>query len=319
MIKLTVLAGPDTSSIFTLDKDAITIGRGSACDVVLGDASASRRHCSITRQGDSFILTDLESGNGTFVNDRTTRITTQHTLKDGEEILLGKSRLRVEFRAPAEEEELTKIQTPEERRASAAAGPTQGDVPSPADPPTGQERLAAIRQPDVPIVITVISGPDRGMVYSPAKEVFSIGRANTCDIVLHDPRASRLHATIRREAGKYRLHDENSANGTFLRTPDERVSQTDLVDGDTIYIGQTQLRAEIHLGAVISPHDSDATIISGTVAGKSFSFNLTALGSSSSRTAHRETPEDATQISQPRAPATAPQEGAGIASAPAKL
>jgi pSer/pThr/pTyr-binding forkhead associated (FHA) protein len=53
----------------TLQKrDAVVIGRGSECDVVVQDLKASRQHCRLTRKENGFLLEDLNSRNGTLVN-----------------------------------------------------------------------------------------------------------------------------------------------------------------------------------------------------------------------------------------------------------
>ena len=49
-------------------RDAVVIGRGIDCDVVIQDLKASRRHCQLTRKEDGFLLEDLGSRNGTLVN-----------------------------------------------------------------------------------------------------------------------------------------------------------------------------------------------------------------------------------------------------------
>jgi class 3 adenylate cyclase len=48
----------------------------------------------------------------------------------------------------------------------------------------------------------------------------TLGRDATCDIVLHDPKASRQHAKIERRRDKFVLAD-NSSNGTFVAIPGE--------------------------------------------------------------------------------------------------
>jgi pSer/pThr/pTyr-binding forkhead associated (FHA) protein len=49
-------------------REAVVIGRGNECDVVIHDAKASRQHCKLSRRENGFLLEDLGSRNGTFVN-----------------------------------------------------------------------------------------------------------------------------------------------------------------------------------------------------------------------------------------------------------
>jgi len=70
----------------------------------------------------------------------------------------------------------------------------------------------------------------------------TIGRSKECEIVLGDPSASRRHAEVRLEAGDFWLVDLGSTNGTEVNG--KRVDRARLEPGDTITIGQTQLRFE---------------------------------------------------------------------------
>lgn len=60
---------PDGSSLLSQmpQRSSVIIGRGADCDVIIGDTKASRHHCKLTREKDGFLLEDLESKNGTFV------------------------------------------------------------------------------------------------------------------------------------------------------------------------------------------------------------------------------------------------------------
>ncbi len=66
------------------------IGRSPDCDVFLDDVTVSRKHALLVREGDGFRIEDQGSLNGTFVNKR--RIDAA-TLKDGDELQIGKYRL----------------------------------------------------------------------------------------------------------------------------------------------------------------------------------------------------------------------------------
>jgi Nif-specific regulatory protein len=87
--RLTVRAGPLEGQTFALGDDEYTIGRDAACSLpVEADSLASRRHCRIVRHGDIFTIRDLESYNGTFVNDVAID---ERRLAHGDEIRLGSS------------------------------------------------------------------------------------------------------------------------------------------------------------------------------------------------------------------------------------
>jgi LysM repeat protein len=79
--------GPHPNRPFPLGKDVITIGRGLDNDIVVDDAEVSRHHARLTRQGNDWVLEDLGSRNGTFVNGQ--RITGPVTLPPGAQVGLG--------------------------------------------------------------------------------------------------------------------------------------------------------------------------------------------------------------------------------------
>ena len=69
------------------DRKSIVIGRALDCDVVVKDEKASRRHCQLRREGGTFVLEDLGSKNGTFVNGE--RITAAVPLKPNQSFMVG--------------------------------------------------------------------------------------------------------------------------------------------------------------------------------------------------------------------------------------
>lgn len=66
---LFVLNGVDAGRLFVLDRPTTVIGREKGVEVQLSDGAMSRKHASIVREGDVFFLEDLQSRNGTFVNN----------------------------------------------------------------------------------------------------------------------------------------------------------------------------------------------------------------------------------------------------------
>lgn len=85
--QLVMHSGPTPGKTFPLEGDLITIGREADNGIVINDAEVSRKHTQFVFQGGKFILTDLGSTNGTFVDGQ--RLTGQHILQPGEVISLG--------------------------------------------------------------------------------------------------------------------------------------------------------------------------------------------------------------------------------------
>jgi ABC transport system ATP-binding/permease protein len=66
--RMTVRQGPVPGKVFDLVKDVLTIGRDMNNDVVINDAEVSRNHGRLTSQSGGYLIEDLASTNGTFVN-----------------------------------------------------------------------------------------------------------------------------------------------------------------------------------------------------------------------------------------------------------
>lgn len=68
-----------------------TIGRDNSCDVILpNDSQVSSEHARIRMEGQEFVLYDLASLNGTYVNDHKLQ---RHFLQDDDRILIGSTKL----------------------------------------------------------------------------------------------------------------------------------------------------------------------------------------------------------------------------------
>lgn len=89
--KLIVLAGPDEGRVFALESDAFLIGRSRATSTGLIDSHVSRVHCQIHHEDGHHVLTDFESGSGTYVNGQ--RVT-HHVLKPGDLIRIGETSMQ---------------------------------------------------------------------------------------------------------------------------------------------------------------------------------------------------------------------------------
>jgi pSer/pThr/pTyr-binding forkhead associated (FHA) protein len=81
----------DEVVLLPLAADLVHIGRSPAADIVLDDASVSRRHALVTRRGERTLILDDRSRNGVHVNG--TRVG-EAELRDGDTIIVGRVTLR---------------------------------------------------------------------------------------------------------------------------------------------------------------------------------------------------------------------------------
>lgn len=70
MAKILVLQGKNKGESYELEAEQIFIGREATNQIALNDSSISRRHCLIERRDNQFFISDLQSLNGTFVNEK---------------------------------------------------------------------------------------------------------------------------------------------------------------------------------------------------------------------------------------------------------
>jgi pSer/pThr/pTyr-binding forkhead associated (FHA) protein len=87
---LVVQRGAGVGERFLLDTDRAVAGRSEQADIFLDDVTVSRKHAEFVREGDHFIVRDIGSLNGTYVNR--TRIDVA-VLASGDEVQIGKFRM----------------------------------------------------------------------------------------------------------------------------------------------------------------------------------------------------------------------------------
>ena len=87
---LVVQRGPSAGSRFLLDTDEVSAGRHPDSDIFLDDVTVSRRHAAFRRTPEGYVVRDVGSLNGTYVNrDRVDEV----LLSGGDEVQIGKYRL----------------------------------------------------------------------------------------------------------------------------------------------------------------------------------------------------------------------------------
>jgi pilus assembly protein CpaF len=161
------------------DQPEITVGRVQGNEVLLARGNVSKRHARVLYRDGRFIVTDLKSTNGTYVNGR--RITQATIVRDGDKIFIGDFVLRVEVLdsvaagAPVDvalagtvPSDLPALDPPPSERGAAqvrpvVTAPTAAPRSIPAAPPLPQlpqpPQLPKLSAPRAPATIAVRSAP----------------------------------------------------------------------------------------------------------------------------------------------------------------
>lgn len=97
--RLVAIYGPLRGQTIHLDKPVVSIGRQLSSDFILIDLHVSREHCLIRSEGEQYVIEDLNSANGTYVNGE--RVT-KRPLKEGALIEVGDSLFVFQVQNPDE-------------------------------------------------------------------------------------------------------------------------------------------------------------------------------------------------------------------------
>ncbi|HWR91557.1 MAG TPA: FHA domain-containing protein [Desulfobacterales bacterium] len=180
--------------------DSFLIGRHPINDIVIDNLAVSFQHAKIESIGGDFLLIDLKSDNGSFVNDQRIKA---HWLSDGDAISIGKHILH--FSAPkggvSEPLPPSVIQTMQIDTAKFRSQPKSSVSASKAGAETGPEGRAAGRAVARGL-LTVLSGGRQDLVLGEAP--VRIGKSPSADIVVRGFGVGMTAAVVNRlEDGWY--------------------------------------------------------------------------------------------------------------------
>jgi pSer/pThr/pTyr-binding forkhead associated (FHA) protein len=143
--QLVVVDGPDTGQRYSLGHQN-RLGRSSDNDIQIRDEQSSRRHAVVQQQVNGYVISDLGSRNGTFVNG--TRIDRPTWLQNRDTIQVGKTILRV-------------IAHQAVPQVGEAPAPTPAPVPVTSSPAPAAYRPAPAQAPAAEAVVGVIPNIER--------------------------------------------------------------------------------------------------------------------------------------------------------------
>ena len=197
MPKLTLKFKENVLGEFELAKGrSLTIGRIDSNDVLIENLAVSGHHAKIDSVGDGYLLTDLQSKNGSFVNDQPV---TSHWLQHNDRILIGKHTLVFQYLKG-------------EERPTAAAG-AGGGMDQTMVMDTGQYRKMMKKSGKTadagglqgePIgVLSYLSGGEGEVEIN--KKLFKIGKRSSSDLVVSGLMIGHTAATISKRPNGYSL------------------------------------------------------------------------------------------------------------------
>ncbi len=179
---------------FSIDKGGtLTIGRKETNTVVIDNLAVSGQHAKLDALDDGYLLTDLQSKNGTFVNDKPV---TTHWLKPGDVITVGKHKLVFHLsegeapRPAADQLEKTMVLDTNEYRAMVGKSS-----------PSIAAQTAEKKEPAA--VLSFLKGGEGEVVLS--KKLIKIGKDDSNDIIVSGFLVGKTAATISKRPTGYFL------------------------------------------------------------------------------------------------------------------
>lgn len=211
MHKLVISDDGGKTILVPLVRDELTIGRKEGNIVRLIERDVSRRHAVIRRSGDSFIIEDLDSYNGVFVNDE--RIDGQARLMPGDRIRIGEYRLALDVDGAAPD-------IAEERPPELDFGDDDDSAHTPAR-------------------LMMLSPPAIGAVYA-VRDGTRLGRSEDLELWVNHRSISREHLRFEDRSGA--IHAINLSSVNPLRVNGEEREETRLESGDLLELGKVKFR-----------------------------------------------------------------------------
>jgi pilus assembly protein CpaF len=149
--KLLVQEKGQEAKLLSFDKVEITVGRVNQNDIVLEKGNVSKKHVKIVHKDGKFVVADLKSTNGTFVNGR--RINAPHVLKEDDKVTVGDFTIGIAEVEGDDDDLFAGDAPPAPAVARQQTPPPEAPRPEPRPEPQRPERLDTPR-PEVPAAPT---------------------------------------------------------------------------------------------------------------------------------------------------------------------
>jgi len=210
MNRIVIVSDGEEKSEFPLEKKTCSIGRDFESDIPLNDPLVSRDPARLTRIYDDYYLEDLESTNGTLLNDR---VVTKHILRHGDRLRIGSYDLRFYSRQEASD------RPPEENAAAARLLGSHGV--------STENQINRRKLIPKTARIRFFRGPNKGQWEKIERSLYTIGQPG-----------SEVAVIARRPQGFYLLH---IGGDRYPKINSKEINTTkgiQLQEGDVLEVGE---------------------------------------------------------------------------------
>lgn len=237
MWKLVIEDDEGKRTVVPLTRDDYTIGRQEGNTIRLTERNVSRAHGRVRRARanqssgppnarDSFVLEDLRSYNGLFVNGL--RVAHTQDLQHGDLIQIG------DYRIVLQDDAVSAIET-----AAIPVTVAQSDDAKMTMPLSSAYRGQTLT--DRPNRMVMLVGPTPGVEYPLDRERMTVGRAEDATISVNHNSVSRLHCEIHALGdGRFEIVDKGSSNG--VRVNAVELKRSIIEAGDVIELGDVRFK-----------------------------------------------------------------------------
>ncbi|MGA1796431.1 MAG: FHA domain-containing protein [bacterium] len=224
-----------------LTKSTMTIGRVEQNDIPIKNLAVSRQHARISKGKGVYVLEDLDSLNGTFVNDKKV---SKYVLKDGDEILIGKHTLVFSEKAGIGKVMDQDIDIPLTEKTAILDTKKQRELVA---EPAGESRNTLEMPEGYKGRIMFIEGGAGQQSIEITRRITVAGKGEDADLRLTGLFVGKRAFIISRRLDGYFI--THSGDGCMTRVNDKELKEERaLGDGDVISVGKTKMKFYIQKG-----------------------------------------------------------------------
>jgi ABC transport system ATP-binding/permease protein len=247
MWKLVIEDDEGKRTVVPLTRDDYTIGRQEGNTIRLTERNVSRQHGRVRRNRagngaskDIFVLEDLRSYNGVFVNGL--RVAHTQDLTHGDLIQIG------DYRIVLQDDAVSAIET-----AAIPVTTTEPDAKATIPMAASFRGQAMTERPNR---LVMLVGPTPGVEYPLDRERMTIGRAEDASISVNHNSVSRLHCEVHALGdGRFEIVDKGSSNG--VRVNAVELKRSIIEAGDVIELGDVRFKF-VGAGQVFVPGPNES-------------------------------------------------------------